>query len=148
MDVRADDGSVIAKQFRTAVNPSMEAAGKTSLFCTLRNLSFDHVATVQTTRDVCTPATTSSATAHRGHALQREFDARRARHASSTWRASRHNQFGREPSERDREADFRIVKNRRFLPKAPGTDLRRSEKCLAITIDRTFRAVICRKVAS
>jgi len=44
------------------------------------------------------------------------------------------------PDEHDREAGFRIVKNRKFLPKAPGTDLRRSEKCLTIMISRATYA--------
>jgi hypothetical protein len=64
----------------------------------------------------------------------RDRVARRAHHARAACRTRRHNHDGGEPRECYREAGFRIVKNRRFLPKAPGTDSRRSEKWLAITL--------------
>ena len=67
MDVRADSGTVIAKQFRTAVNPSVDAAGKTSLFFALRNLSFDHGSARQIAHEVCSPPAASSASTCRPH---------------------------------------------------------------------------------
>jgi hypothetical protein len=69
------------------------------------------------------------------------LDQHRAYHARITWRTTRHKRAGSAPGERDRETGFRIVKNRRFFPKAPGTDLRRSERRLAITLDLTFRTL-------
>jgi hypothetical protein len=93
MDVRADGGSVIAKQFRTAVNPSMDAAATTSLFLTLRNLSFDHASTVQTAHEVCAPPATLSAIAPRRHAVQRDDVAPRVSHTtSSAGRGSNHDE--------------------------------------------------------
>jgi hypothetical protein len=72
----------------------------------------------------------------------------RTHHAQTTWRTMRYNRHGRAWGERDREAVFRIVKNRTFLPKAPGTDLRRSEKCLAIMIGRSSHALFRSGVSS
>jgi hypothetical protein len=67
-------------------------------------------------------------------------------HAPTTKRATAVNKYRRAPDERDRESVFRIVKNRKFLPKAPWTDSRRSEKRLANTIGRTLRALFRREL--
>jgi hypothetical protein len=149
---------------RTAVNPSLGAAGKTSLFFTLRETHADQPlgpdcgalygrARVRMTHyshhtdagrheevdPVMTVAPFTRANA---------IDTNRGHRAQITRRTTRHNRHGRAAGERDREAVFRIVKNRTFLPKAPGTDPRRSEKCPGITINRSPRVLFRSCVSS
>jgi hypothetical protein len=69
------------------------------------------------------------------------MDPYRAHRARTAERSTRDNQNERAAGECGRETDFRIVKNRKSLPKAPGRDLRRSEKWLVITISRFFAAL-------
>jgi hypothetical protein len=70
-----------------------------------------------------------------------ELGTNRTHRTTTAWHSTRGNRGERAAGERGREPDFRIVKNRKFLPKAPGTDSRRSEKWLVVTINRSFAAL-------